>query len=438
MWRSRVNNNGNGSNGNGYYNRRVVVTGLGAVSPVGNDVETTWRNLLAGTRVVRPIERFDTTNFLTKIGAQVTDFNFEDRYEHLVSKKEARRMDPNMLYALAATAQAMEDAELRVESNEQGDYYGNIIGSGIGGLDTIYESHKVLLEKGPMRVSPFTATHMLANMASGIVGITFNLRGPSYAIVSACATGTHVIGECAEILRRGDADVMVAGGTEMPFTPFGLSAFHRTTALTQRNDDPDHASRPFDRDRDGFVIGEGAATLILEELEHARQRGATILAEVVGYGATTDAYHFISPPEGGEGAVRAMRIALRKAGIQPHEVDYINAHGTSTLLNDKEETAAIKTVFGEAAYDIPISSTKSMTGHLLGAAGTLEGVIAVKTIVEDKIHPTLNLENPDLENGCDLDYVPGQMRETPVRIAISNSFGFGGHNATVVFKEYEE
>lgn len=431
--------NNNGSNGsNGYHSRRVVVTGLGTVSPVGNDVETAWKNLLAGTRVVRPIRYFDTTNFLTQIGAQVTDFNFEEKYEHLVSKKEARRMDPNMLYALAATAEAMADADLSVESNEQGDSYGNIIGSGIGGLHTIFDSHKTLLEKGPMRVSPFTATHMLANMASGIVGITFNLRGPSFAIVSACATGTHVIGECAEIIRRGDADVMVAGGTEAPFTPFGLAAFHRTTALTQRNDDPGHASRPFDRDRDGFVIGEGAATLVLESLEHAKGRGATILAEVVGYGATTDAYHFISPPEGGEGAVRAMRIALRKAGIQPEEVDYINAHGTSTLLNDKEETAAIKTVFGEAAYDVPISSTKSMTGHLLGAAGTLEGVVAVKSIVEGKVHPTLNLENPDLENGCDLDYVPGEMREMPVRIAISNSFGFGGHNATVVFKRYEE
>jgi 3-oxoacyl-[acyl-carrier-protein] synthase II len=426
--------NSNGSNGH----RRVVVTGLGVVSPVGNDVETAWQNLLAGKRVVKRIEHFDPSDFLTQIGAQVADLNFEDKYEHLIARKEARRMDPNMRYALAATAQAMEDAQLRVESDEQGDTIGNIIGTGIGGLQVIYDSHKVLLEKGPMRVTPFTATHMLANMASGLVGITFNLRGPSFSIVSACATGTHVIGECAEIIRRGDADVMVAGGTEAPFTPFGLAAFHRTTALTQRNDDPEHASRPFDRDRDGFVIGEGAATLILEELEYAKQRGATILAEVVGYGATTDAHHVTMPPEGGEGAARAIRIALRKAGLSPEEVDYINAHGTSTMLNDKEETAAIKSVFGEAAYDVAISSTKSMTGHLLGAAGTLEGMVAVKSIVEGKIHPTVNLENPDLENGCDLDYVPNEMREIPVRVAMSNSFGFGGHNATIIFKAYEE
>ncbi len=421
---------------NGYDSRRVVVTGLGVVSPVGNDVETMWQNLLTGARVVKPIVRFDATDFLTRIGAQVENFDIGE-YEHLVSKKDARRMDLNVLYSIAATAQAMEDAELRVESAEQGEHFGNIIGTGIGGLETIFDSHKTLLEKGPMRVSPFTATYMLPNMASGVVGITFNLRAISYSIVSACATGNHVIGEAAEVIKRGDAEVMIAGGTEAPFTPFGMAAFHRTTALTQRNDDPDHASRPFDRDRDGFVIGEGAATLILESLEHAQARGATILAEVVGYGATTDAYHVSSPPEGGEGAARAMRMALRKAGLTPEDVDYINAHGTSTPINDREETAAIKTVFGEHAYHVPISSTKSMTGHLLGAAGALEAVVSVKSIVEQKIHPTINLENPDLESGCDLDYVPGAPRDLDINVVMSNSFGFGGHNATILFKRFE-
>jgi 3-oxoacyl-[acyl-carrier-protein] synthase II len=424
-------------NNNGYNGRRVVVTGLGAVSPLGNDVETTWQNLLAGKRVVRQIDKFDPTGFLTRIGAQVDDFDIS-QYEHLVSKKDARRMDPCMLYAIAATAQAMEDAELRVESDEQGDYYGNIIGTGIGGLHTLHEAHTVLAEKGPMRVSPFTATHMLPNMPSGMVGIIFKLRGPSYALVSACATGTQVVGECAEVIRRGDAEVMLAGATEAPFTPVGMAAFHRTTAMTQRNDDPDHASRPFDRDRDGFVIGEGAATLVLESLEHAQRRSATILAEVVGYGTSTDAYHVSAPPEGGEGAVRAMRLALGKANLQPEEVDYINAHGTSTPINDKVETAAVKKVFGEHAYRVPISSSKSMTGHLLGAAGALEAVIITKSILENRIHPTINLENPDLEDGCDLDYVAEGMRELPVRVAMSNGFGFGGHNASIIFKKWEE
>ncbi|MDQ4075228.1 MAG: beta-ketoacyl-ACP synthase II [Chloroflexota bacterium] len=423
-------------NHNGYGNRRVVVTGLGAVSPLGNDVESTWQNLLAGKRVVRRIDRFDTTDFLTQIGAMVDAFDISE-YEHLVSKKDARRMDLNVQYAIATTAQAMEDAELRVESNEQGERFGNIIGSGMGGVETLYTGHMTLFERGPMRVSPFTATYMLPNMASGLVGITFNLRAISYTIVSACATGTHVIGECAEIIRRGDADVMIAGGTETPFVPFGVAAFHRTLALSQRNDDPEHASRPFDRDRDGFVMGEGAGTLVLESLEHAQQRGATILAELVGYGATTDAYHVSAPAEGGEGAARAMRMALRKAGLEPEEVDYINAHGTSTPLNDKEETAAIKRVFGEHAYNVPISSTKSMAGHLLGAAGSLEGVVTVKSMVENRIHPTLNLENPDLEDGCDLDYVPGEPRDVNIRVAMSNSFGFGGHNATIIFKQFE-
>lgn len=417
--------------------RRVVVTGMGTINPLGNDVPTTWNSLLEGRRVVKQIERFDTTHFLTTIAAQVDGFDIGN-WDHLVSKKEARRMDLNIQYAIAATAQAMEDAELRVESNEQGDMYGNLIGTGIGGLDTIYEAEKVLLEKGPMRVSPFTSTQMLANMASGIVGITFNLRGPSYALVSACATGTHSIGEAAEIIKRGDADVMVAGGAEAPLSPIGLAAFHRTTALTQRNSDPGHASRPFDKDRDGFIISEGGAIVVLESLEHALARGATIYAEIAGYGMSTDAFHTSSPPEGGEGAARAMKIALRKAGMTPDDIDYINAHGTSTPMNDKAETAAIKAALGERAYQIPISSTKSMSGHLLGAAGALEAIVSVLTIRDGIIHPTLNLENPDLEAGCDLDYVPNTARKQDVNVVMSNSFGFGGHNAAIILKKYEE
>lgn len=422
---------------NGYYNRRVVITGLGTVNALGNDVNTTWKCLLEGKRVVKQIEYFDTTDFLTKIGAQLTDFDIS-QYDHLVSKKDARRMDRNSHYAIAATAQALADANLSIASNQQAEAYGNIIGTGIGGLGVIYEANKKLLEKGPRRVSPFTSNHMLPNMASGLVGIIFNLRGPSYTIVSACATGTHVIGESMEIIRRGDAEVMIAGGTEAPFNPLGIAAFHRTSALSTRNDDPAHASRPFDRDRDGFVIGEGAACLVLESLSHAQQRGAHILAEVVGYGASTDAYHTSAPPEDGEGAVRAMRMALRKAALKPAEIDYINAHGTSTRLNDKVETIAIKTLFGEKAYQIPISSSKSMIGHTLGAAGAIEAVISVKTILSGQIHPTINLEHPDLEDGCNLDYVPNVTRTQPVRTVMSNSFGFGGHNATIILKAFEE
>lgn len=422
---------------NNYSPRRVVITGLGTINPLGHDVETSWNNLLIGARVVKPVEYFDASGYLTQIGAQVVDFDI-NTYRHLVSKKDARRMDPSSLYALVASSEAMNQANLRVESNEQGDRYGNIIGTGIGGLNVIYNAQKKLMERGPMRVSPFTSTHMLPNTPSGVVGLAFNLRGISYALVSACATGTHVIGEGMEVIRRGDADVMLVGGAEAPFTPLGMAAFHRTSAMSTRNDDPDHASRPFDRDRDGFVISEGAATLILESLDHAKERGATILAEVAGYGASTDAYHLSAPPEGGEGAARSMRMALRKAGLAANEIDYINAHGTSTILNDMAETAAIKKVFGEYAYQIPVSSTKSMSGHMLGAAGAFEGVVGVKVIQEGKIPPTINLFHPDIERGCDLDYVPHVMRAQPVRTVMSSSFGFGGHNATIILKAFEE
>lgn len=427
------------TNGNGHkqHPRRVVITGMGTINPLGLSVAETWNSLLEGRRIVKPIERFDPSGFMTRIAAQVDSFDI-DKYDHLVSKKEARRMDIDVQYALAATAEALDDAEFRVESDAQGDSVGNIIGSGIGGLETMYEGHKTLLEKGPMRVSPFASTQMLPNMGSGVVGITFNLRGPSYAIVSACATGNHSIGEAYEIIKRGDAEVMVAGGTEAPITPFGLAAFHRTTALTQRNDDPAHASRPFDKDRDGFIISEGAAVIVLETLEHAQSRGATIYAELVGYGASTDAYHTSSPPEGGEGAARAIKRALDKSGVAATEIDYINAHGTSTPLNDKAESAAIKAALGDHAYQVPISSTKSMSGHLLGAAGALEAIVAVKTIQTGTIHPTINLDNPDLENGCDLDYVPNTARHADVRTVLSNSFGFGGHNAALLFRKFEE
>ncbi len=415
--------------------KRVVVTGLGAVTPLGCDMETTWRNLLAGKSGAGPITRFDASEFLVRIGCEIKDFDIRE-YDHLVSPKEAKRIDLNILYALAATAQALSQANLSFAGEtEAAERAGIIVGTGIGGMETLYQGHKTYFERGPKRVSPFVATYMLPNMAAGELAIRFNLRGLNFAIISACASGTHTIGEAAEIIRRGDADVMLAVGTEAPIVPSGLAAFHRTGALSTRNDEPEKASRPFDAKRDGFVFGEGAAAMVLESLEHAQARGARILAELVGYGATCDAFHISAPEESGEGAARAMRLALEKAGIRPEEVDYINAHGTSTPLNDKTETLAIKRVFGEAAYSIPISSTKSMIGHLLGAAGVVEGAVCVKTIEEGIIHPTINYEYPDPE--CDLDYVPWEPRRKRVRYALSNSFGFGGHNATVIFKAFE-
>ena len=415
--------------------RRVVVTGIGAITALGKDMPTTWKNLLAGVSGAGPITRFDTSDFLVKFACEVKDFDIAE-YEDIISPKEAKRIDRNIQLMLGAAAQAMRQAGLRIEDPEHANRAGALVGTGIGGLETLYEGHKTLFEKGPKRVSPFVATYMLPNMAAGYLSICFNLRGPNFTIISACASGTHTVGEAAEIIRRGDADVMLAGGVEAPITPFGLAAFHRTGALSTRNDDPQHASRPFDAQRDGFVFGEGAGALVLESLEHAKARGATILAEVVGYGLSDDAYHISAPAEGGEGAARAMAMALRKAGVGPEAVDYINAHGTSTPLNDKSETQAIKTVFGEHAYRIPISSTKSMVGHLLGAAGVVEAAVCVQTILDGIIHPTINYEYPDPE--CDLDYVPNQARKATVRYALSNSFGFGGHNASILLKAYEE
>ncbi len=412
--------------------RRVVVTGMGVVTPVGNSVEKMWANLLAGTSVIHRITRFDPSNFAVQIGAEVMDFDIEE-YSEYIDRKEARRIDLFIQYAVAATAQALKQSGLKIgESNA--DEVGALIGTGIGGMTTMEQAFRTLVEKGPMRVSPFTGPYMIPNMAGGQVAISFGARGPNFSIASACATGTNAIGEAFEIIRRGDAQAMITGGTEAPLTELGLSAFHRTQAMSTRNDDPAHASRPFDAQRDGFVFGEGAGVLIFEELASAKARSAKILAEVAGYAATDDAYHISAPVEGGTGAGKAMARALKKAGLKPDAVDYINAHGTSTQLNDAAETAAIKTVFGEHAYDIPISSSKSMLGHMMGAAGAVEAVATVKTIETGWIHPTINYEFPDPK--CDLDYVPNKARHADVRVALSNSFGFGGHNASIVFKKY--
>jgi 3-oxoacyl-[acyl-carrier-protein] synthase II len=412
---------------------RVVVTGMGAITPVGNSVEKMWTNLLAGKSGIHRITRFDPTPFAVQIAAEVQDFKIED-YAEYIDRKEARRIDLFIQYTIAATAEALKDAGLKIDE-ANADEVGALIGSGIGGLKTMEDSARTLFEKGPMRVSPFTGTYMIPNMAAGEVAIIFGARGPNFSIASACATGTHAIGEAYEIVKRGDAQAMITGGTEASLTELGLAAFHRTQAMSTRNDDPAHASRPFDAKRDGFVFGDGAGILIFESLESATARGARILAEVVGYAATDDAYHISAPVEGGAGAAKAMRRALRKAGLKPEEVTYINAHGTSTPLNDVAETTAIKTVFGEYAYKIPISSTKSMLGHLLGAAGAVEAIATVKTMETGMIHPTINYEFPDPL--CDLDYVPNQARGADVRVAMSNSFGFGGHNASIVFKKYE-
>ena len=411
-------------------NNRVVITGMGTINPLGLNVETTWRNLLAGKSGAGRITHFDPSPFLTQIACEVNDFDPED----YMDRKDARRLDRYIQFAVASTAQALEQAELIIDKNNADDV-GVIIGSGIGGLLTIDQGYHDLLEKGPMRVSPLTGPMMIANMAAGQIAITFGAAGPNFCIVSACATGTNVLGEAFEVIRRGDAVAMIAGGSECPFVPFGMAAFHRTGALSRRNDEPERASRPFDAQRDGFVFGEGGGVMILESLEHAQRRGAKPLAEMVGYAATSDAYHISAPAEGGRGAAKAMDRALKKAGLEPTDVDYINAHGTSTPLNDVNETEAIKAVFGDYAYQVPISSTKSMTGHLMGAAGAVEAIVCVKTIQEGIIHPTINYEYPDPE--CDLDYVPNVARPADVKVALSNSSGFGGHNATIVLKAYE-
>ena len=410
--------------------RRVVITGLGVITPVGHDVETFWHSLVEGRSGTGPLTGFDTSDYAVKIAAQVKDFN----PEQWLDRREVRRLDRFSQFALAATAQALGQSGLDVRAH--GEDVGVIVGSGIGGLAALEEAGATLLQKGPMRVSPLVSTMMIADMASGQISIHHGALGPNYCITSACATGNNSIGEAYEIVRRGDAKAMITGATEATITPLGMAAFHRTGALSTRNDDGEHASRPFDGTRDGFVYGEGAGVLVLEELEFARARGARILAEIVGYGASADAFHVTMPDETGMGATRSMQRALAKAGLTPADVDYINAHGTSTVLNDKTETIAIKRVFGDRAYQVPISSTKSMTGHLIGAAGAVEAVACVQTILTGTIHPTINYHTPDPE--CDLDYVPNTARRQPVRVVLSNSFGFGGHNATLIFKQYAE
>jgi len=411
--------------------RRVVITGMGMITALGLDVETTWRNLLAGKSGAGPITRFDASEFLVRIACEVNDF---DPREYM-SAKDARRFDRYTQFALACAHQAVEQACLQIDETNR-DRIGVILGTAIGGLVTIHEGYETLFSKGPMRVNPLTGAMMLPDMASGQIAITFGVRGPNHCVISACATGNTSLGEAFEVIRRGDADVMIAGSSEACMTPFALAAFHRTGAMSQRNDDPQRASRPFDAQRDGFVFGEGAGVVVMESLEHALARGARPLAEFIGYGSSADAYHISAPTEDGAGAVLSMQRALEKAGIRPEDVDYINAHGTSTPLNDVSETRAIKKVFGEHAYRIPISSTKSMVGHTMGAAGAVEAIVCVKTLLEGIIHPTINYEYPDPE--CDLDYVPNEPRRADVKIALSNSFGFGGHNATIILKRFDE
>lgn len=409
--------------------RRVVITGMGVISPIGNTIEQFWHNLINGVSGIGRITSFDTTEYTTHIAGEVKDFD----PEKYIDKKEAKRMDRFAQFAVAATKMALEQARLDIRDTNP-ERVGVYIGSGIGGLATFEENYKTLLEKGPRRVSPFLIPMMIANMGSGIVSITFGAKGPNSSPISACATGTHAVGDATEIIRRGKADVMIAGGSEATIRPLALAGFGNMKALSTRNDEPTKASRPFDRDRDGFVMSEGAGILILEELEHAVRRGAKIFAEVAGYGMSGDAYHLTAPAPEGEGAARAMMEAILDAGLKPEDVDYINAHGTSTDYNDKFETLAIKRVFGDHAYRLAVSSTKSMTGHMLGAAGGVEAIATALTISEGIIPPTINYENPDPD--CDLDYVPNVARRAKVDVAISNSLGFGGHNASILLKRY--
>jgi 3-oxoacyl-[acyl-carrier-protein] synthase II len=407
--------------------RRVVVTGIGLVTPLGIGLEKTWKALCAGESGIARITRFDPTDYPTQIAGEVKDFD----PAAFIEKKEIKKMDLFIHFAVGAAQLAAEDAGLKVTS-ENAERVGVYIGSGIGGLSSIETYHKVLQDKGPDRVSPFFIPMTIINLASGQVAIRLGAKGPNSCAVTACATGNNCIGDAFRLIQRGDADVMVAGGAEAAVTPLGVAGFGAARALSRRNDEPTRASRPFDRDRDGFVLGEGAGVLVLEELEVATRRGARIYVEIVGYGMTADAYHITAPPDNGEGAVRCMELVIRDAGVAKEDIGYINAHGTSTFA-DKVETMAIKQVFGEHAYRIPVSSTKSMTGHLLGAAGGIEAAFSVLAIHRGLLPPTINLEHPDPE--CDLDYVPGRARETSVHVVLSNSFGFGGVNACLLFKK---
>ncbi|MCT1399164.1 beta-ketoacyl-ACP synthase II [Paenibacillus sp. p3-SID867] len=409
---------------------RVVVTGMGVMTSIGQDLDTFWNSLMEGKSGVSRIEAFDVSDYTTQIAASMKDFNPED----YMDRKEARRMDRFVQLAVAAGSKALEDSGLEIGVNADAERVGVSIGSGIGGLGTWEDQHNILLEKGPKRVSPFFIPMMIANMASGQMSINLGAKGPNTTQVTACATGTHSIGDSYRLIQRGDADVMICGGAEATIRPTGMAGFCAMRAMSTRNDEPEKASRPFDTGRDGFVMGEGAGVLVIESLEHALKRGAKIYAEVVGYGLSADAHHITEPDP--DGAARCMKMAIRDAGIAPEDVDYINAHGTSTPVGDRSETKAVKMALGDHAYKVAVSSTKSMTGHLLGAAGGVEAVICGLSLKNQTIAPTINLDDQDPE--CDLDYVPNHPRKADLDIVMSNSFGFGGHNATIILKKYAE
>jgi 3-oxoacyl-[acyl-carrier-protein] synthase II len=406
-----------------------VITGVGLVVPTGIGVKNAWKNICEGKSGIGPITRFDTNGFETKIAGEVKDFN-PDLY---IEKKEVKKMDLFIQYAMGAAHEAMEDSNLQI-TPENADRIGVIVGTGLGGLPTLEKYHQILMEKGPGRISPFFIPMLIANLSSGHIAIRFGAKGPNTCLVTACATGAHCIGDAYRAIQYGDADAIIAGGTEANITPLTIAGFNAMKALSTRNDEPQRASRPFEKSRDGFVVGEGAGIVILEELEFALKRRARIYGEIAGYGYTGDAYHITAPSPDGDGAARCMRMALKDAGLQAGEVEYINAHGTSTPLNDKTETIAIKRVFGDYAKKIPISATKSMTGHLLGAAGSTAAILTVLTIYEGIIPPTINYEEPDPE--CDLDYVPNVARHEAIRIGMSNAFGFGGTNATLIIRNF--
>ena len=409
--------------------RRVVVTGVGLVIPVGIGVSEAWKNVCEGKSGIGPLTRFDGSGFDTRIAGEVKGFT----PEKYIDKKEIKKMDLFIHYALAAAKEAVEDAQLKI-TPENCEQIGVIVGTGLGGLPTLEETHKVLVEKGPSRITPFFIPKLIANMAAGQIAMQHGAKGPNTCVVTACATGAHCIGDAFRAIQYGDAEAIIAGGTEANITPLTVGGFNAMRALSTRNEEPQKASRPFEKNRTGFVVAEGAGILILEEFEFARKRGAKIYGEVVGYGYTGDAYHITAPPPDGDGAIRCMRMAIRDARIRPEDIDTINAHGTSTVLNDITETIAIKAVFGDYAKKIPISATKSMTGHLLGAAGSTEAIFALLSIRDGILPPTINYEEPDPE--CDLDYVPNVARKSSIRIAMSNAFGFGGTNATLIFQKF--
>ena len=410
--------------------KRVVVTGMGVISPIGTGLNKFWEALISGASGVDRITQFDASDYKVQIAGEVKDFNVGD----YIDKKEARRMDRFVQFAVAASKMAIDDAGLDLNNNEDSERIGVVIGSGIGGISTVFEQSKILLERGPGRVSPLTVPMKIINMASGQVAMAFGFKGFNSSVVTACASSNNAIGDSFRLLKNGELDVIVTGGTEAAIVPISIAGFSAMKALSTYNDEPQKASRPFDAKRDGFVMGEGAGILVLETLEHAKARGAKIYAEIVGYGVTCDAYHITAPDPEGLGAAKAMKKAMDEANLTPEDISYINAHGTSTPLNDKLETLAIKKVFGKRAYDIPISSIKSMIGHLLGAAGGVEAVASVLTVFHGIIPPTINYENPDPE--CDLDYVPNKARESQINAVLSNNLGFGGHNVTIAFKKY--